>query len=244
MRKIFIYIFLSLFSFSVYSAGNDVVKKTLELPEFHSVYVNSSYTVYIKQTNKQEVSVEALREIYDISEFTVKDGVLHINIKKKEDNTSKSIWGKIDDIKIAPTLKVFISMKDVKKLSVNGNGKIIAENSIATTNLDLLVSGTGTIDIDLKGDKVNSEVSGSGSIKIKGYASAHKVLISGSGNLNAFNLEVENSDVRLSGSGICEINVTEALEAKVHGTGTLNHKGNTRSVNSEIFGQGLVKRVH
>lgn len=244
MRKSLFSILFLFASFSAYPGGNDIVKKTLELPEFHSVSVNSNYAVYIKQTNKQEVKVEALREIYEISEFRVKDGVLHININKKEDTKSKSLWAKIDDIKLAPTLNLHISMRDVKKLSVNGSGKIISENSIASPEIDLLVSGAGSIDLDLKGSVINSEISGSGNIKIKGYASDHKILLTGSGIMNAYNFEVERANAHLSGSGNCEINVSDALEARVHGTGLLQHKGNTRSVTSEIFGQGTVTRTH
>ena len=69
-------------------------------------------------------------EILDISEFKVEDGVLNINIKRDEKN--KSVWEQIDDIKIAPKLDVFISMKEVNALNVYGNGKIITENSISS----------------------------------------------------------------------------------------------------------------
>lgn len=239
----FIFIFISAHASNALP-GNDVVRKIVELPEFHSVSLNSSYTVYIKQTNKQEVSVEALKEIYDNSEFKVEDGVLHINIHAKEEKTSKSIWAKIDDIKLAPTQKITISMKDVKNLQVNGSGKIITENSVASPKINLLVSGSGNIDLDLKGQMVNTEISGSGSISIKGYADNHDIHLSGSGALNAYGLEVEKSKARLSGSGACEINVTESLDASIHGTAQLLHKGNTKSVASKVFGQGAVKRAY
>ena len=107
--------FVSLFYLSA-SAGPEITSKTLDLPSFHSIYVNSAYTVYIKQTNKQEVKVEALTEIFEISEFKVEDGILHVNIKRKPDPVNKSLWSKIDDIKIAPTLNLRISMKDIKEL--------------------------------------------------------------------------------------------------------------------------------
>ncbi len=141
--------------FSVLYAGPELTSKTLELPDFHSVYVNSAYTVYIKQTNKQEVKVEALTEIFEISEFKVENGVLHINIKRKPSTNNKSLWAKIDDIKISPTLNLRISMKDVKELRVNGNGKIIGENSIASPVLNLGVTGSGSLNIDVKGKNTN-----------------------------------------------------------------------------------------
>lgn len=239
----FIFIFLNAHAGDT-EASNDIVRKVLQLPEFHSVSVNSSYTVYIKQTNRQEVSVEALKEIYDNSEFKVEDGVLHINITKKEEKTNKSLWAKIDDIKLSPTLKINISMKEVKNLQVNGSGKIITENSVASPNINLLVSGSGNIDLDLKGQNINTEISGSGSISIKGYADKHDIHLSGSGALNAYELEVEISKARLSGSGACEINVTESLDASIYGTSQLLHKGNTKSVASKVFGDGAVKRTY
>ena len=33
-------------------ASAQTTKKVLELPEFKGIYVNSNYTVYLKQTNK------------------------------------------------------------------------------------------------------------------------------------------------------------------------------------------------
>src|ERR1043165_1682845 len=108
-----------------------VTKKTLELPEFKSIYVNSNYTVYLKQTNKQEVNVEALTEIFSASDIKVENGVLMINIERKPENPNKSLWAKIDDIKLNPTMKLYVSMKNIDELMVNSNGKIISENSLA-----------------------------------------------------------------------------------------------------------------
>src|SRR5918993_2186919 len=95
------------------SSFAQVTKKVLELPEFKSIYVNSNYTVYLKQTNKQEVTVEALTEIFSISDIKVVDGVLMINIERKAENPNKSLWAKIDDIKVNPTMKLYVTMKNI-----------------------------------------------------------------------------------------------------------------------------------
>ncbi len=67
-------------------------KKVLDLPEFKGIYVNSNYTVYLKQTNKQEVTVEALTEIFAVSEIKVENGILMINVDRKPENPNKSLW--------------------------------------------------------------------------------------------------------------------------------------------------------
>src|SRR5437868_2416483 len=104
MRKlnlIFVLIIVSLLLLSAASiALAQPTKKTLELAEFKSIYVNSNYTVYLKQTNKQEVNVEADPDIFTLTKISVENGVLMINVERKPDTGSKTIWQKIDDIKL------------------------------------------------------------------------------------------------------------------------------------------------
>ncbi|HYF66844.1 MAG TPA: head GIN domain-containing protein [Ohtaekwangia sp.] len=221
-----------------------VTKKTLELPEFKAIYVNSNYTVYLKQTNKQEVSVEALTEIYSATEIKVEDGVLMINIERKPESPNKSLWSKIDDIKLNPTMKLFISVKNISELQVNGGGKIISENSIAADNLLLSLSGNGSMDIDVKGNKIKADVTGSGAMTLRGYASIIDALVSGTGTINGFNCTVENAKVKVSGSGACNLNVAQNIEARVYGSGQVKHKGNTKSATKKIYGSGSIERAY
>lgn len=221
-----------------------VTKKTLELPEFKGIYVNSNYTVYLKQTNKQEVNVEALADIFQISDIRVENGVLLINIDRKPDSPNKSIWAKIDDIKVNPTMKIYISMKNVNELQVNGGGKIISENSIAADFMNVGVAGSGSLDVDLKGNTVKAEVSGSGNLNLRGYATSLEAMLSGSGNLTAYNCPVESAKIRVSGSGNAELNVSNTLDAVVMGAGSVKHKGNTKNVTKKVYGSGLIDRAY
>jgi hypothetical protein len=233
----------SSFVFFAAVALAQVTKKTLELPEFKSIYVNSNYTVYLKQTNKQEVTVEALTEIFTATEIKVENGILMINIERKPENPNKSLWAKIDDIKLNPTMKVYISMKNINELQVNGNGKILSENSIAADNISLGVAGNGTMDVDLKGNVVKAEVTGNGNLILRGYASTIDALVSGPGLFNGFNCPLDNAKVKVSGSGICQLNVTQTMDALVLGNGQVKHKGNTKNTTKKIYGSGVVERA-
>lgn len=232
------------FVFATLSGVAQVTKKTLELPEFKSIYVNSNYTVYLKQTNKQEVVVEALTEIYELTDIHVEDGVLMINVERKPSNANKSIWAKIDDIKLNPTMKVMVSMKNINELQVNGGGKIISQNSLATSNVALSVSGNGMMDLDLKGDIIKAEVSGAGKIHLRGYGNSIEALVSGSGGINGFACGTETAKAKVTGTGYCELNVTNELYAAVQGNGVIKHKGNTKNVQKKIYGSGSVDRAY
>ncbi len=233
-----------LLSLVVCTAFAQTTKKTLELPEFKGIYVNSNYTVYLKQTNKQEVTVEALTEIFTLSDIKVENGILMINIDRKPDNPNKTIWAKIDDIKLNPTMKLFVSVKNVNDLQVNGGGKIISENSIAADYVSVGVSGNGSLDVDLKGNTIKAEVSGSGTLTLRGYASSIDAVVSGTGTLNGFNCPVETAKAKVSGSGLCQLNVSTTIDAIVLGSGQVKHKGNTKNATKKIYGSGSVERAY
>jgi hypothetical protein len=237
-------IFSFLFVFTTVYVSAQVTKKTLELPEFKSIYVNSNYTVYLKQTNKQEVTVEALTEIFSVTDIKVENGILMINIERKPESPNKSLWAKIDDIKLNPTMKLYVSVKNIAELQVNGNGKIVSENSIAADNIFLAIAGNGSMDIDLKGNTVKAEVTGNGELVLRGYASSLDVMVAGPGSFNSFNCPLDNAKVKVSGSGLCQLNVTQNMDALVLGNGQIKHKGNTKSTQKKIYGSGIIERAY
>lgn len=227
-----------------FAAHAQVTKKALELPEFKGIYVNSNYTVYLKQTNKQEVNVEALTEIFSVSDIKVENGILMINIDRKPESSNKSLWAKIDDIKLNPTMKLYVSMKNINELQVNSGGKIISENSLSAGDLILAVNGSGSMDVDIKGENIRAEVAGSGNLALRGYATMVDALVSGTGTLNGFNCPVENAKVKVAGSGSAELNVSNTIEALVLGSGQVKHKGNTKNAQKKVYGSGTIERAY
>lgn len=197
--------------------------------------------MYVKQSNETKIEVKALKELMDISTFKVENGVLNINIKR--DDKDKSIWEEIDDIKIAPKLDVYVSMKNVKSLAVNGSGKIITENSIASDDLIVTVSGSGILEADIKGKKLTINHSGSGLMKLKGYANSADLNMAGYGKVEAYELEVNNMIAKLTGSGDVEAFVSDNMNATIYGRGSIKFKGDTKELTKNEYGQGKVERT-
>lgn len=228
---------------SLILAQSQIIKKDIEIvDDFHTINLNARYTVYLKQSNETKIEVRALKEVLDISTFKIADGELNINIKRDEKN--KSIWEQIDDIKIAPKLDVFISMQNVHNLNVNGNGKLITENSISSKDLTLTNSGSGILEADIKGGILTIKNSGSGLIKLSGYADSADISLSGYGKIEAYKLDLKTAKASLTGSGDMELNVKDQLDAKVYGGGKILFKGNTKMVTRKEHGLGKVERTY
>ena len=119
--------------------------------------------------------------------------------------------------------------------------KVIGANTIESDDLNLSVSGSGRIKLDLEADDLTQKISGSGNIVVSGEADRAEVSISGSGNLDALDLEADHYAVRISGSGKCKINVGDSLEANISGSGSVYYKGDPDKIRSNVSGSGKVK---
>ncbi len=126
--------------------------------------------------------------------------------------------------------------------NVSGSGNLNFKGS--GQSLESSVSGSGKVGIAaaLSG-KADVNVSGSGKVVASGSAQQIKATISGSGKVLAANMEVSKCEVRISGSGDVEINVKDALDANISGSGSVTYKGNPSQVNSHSSGSGHVRKM-
>jgi hypothetical protein len=139
-------------------------------------------------------------------------------------------------------MNVYVSIKDVQELSVNGNGKLITENSIAADNLYLQVAGTGSMEVDLKTKTLEAKLAGPGNLTIKGYTNNLVLDNSGAGGIDAFEFEAQNANAKLYGLGSIKMNVSEKLDAKIYGSGNIFVRGATKEIIKKEYGAGEVER--
>ncbi len=132
---------------------------------------------------------------------------------------------------------VYVWAPDFTRLRLSGSGIIESANVLLVPDIDLGVSGSGTIDVALNTAMAYSRISGSGQILIEGKAYEHNIEISGSGAVLSFPFYTERANVSVSGSGNAEIRVFDRLAVNISGSGTVRYKGHP-SINSTISGSG------
>jgi hypothetical protein len=198
-----------------------------DLPSFTAVALGISGDLYLTQGSPQKVVIQSQSDL-DRIETEVKNGVLRI----KTDTWSQRIKG----------AKIWITMPAVEALHVSGSGNMEAETSIDADELELKVSGSGTIKITkLSADEIEAAVSGSGDIILAGDADEVDISISGSGGVQAEALEADEGGIKISGSGNCSIDVTEELEVLISGSGTVTYYSKPQ-VDARISGSGKVRK--
>ncbi len=251
-------------------------KETRNVGTFTKIGFRVPGKLILKQGSPQSVVLEGDKEILDKIETEVDGNRLTIG---REDKWSWKDWGWRDDKRIT----VYVTMSNIEGISVSGSGDLVGSGKFSTGDLELKVSGSGSLDIeaDAKGE-VKADVSGSGDLSVKGSCQSFdsgvsgsgkvnvsgtitgladisvsgsgkvvatgtaqqiKATISGSGKVLAADLEVSNCEVRISGSGDVEINVKDALEANISGSGSVSYKGNPSQLNSHASGSGHVRKM-
>ncbi len=202
-----------------------------DVKNFSEIAMSISGTVYIKQGSSFKVILEGDQNDLDKIETVVEGDKLNIKTKSWTNNIGK--------------ITAYVTCPKIEGLYVAGSGAMIAENDIATGELDIAVSGSGELKLKgVQGEEIEIRVSGSGDVYFEneGRAEEADISISGSGKVYADNLQVNKCDAHISGSGSCKIHVTNELEARISGSGSVYYKGNPK-IDASSSGSGKVKSL-
>lgn len=191
-------------------------EETRSLPTFTSISIKNKADVHIRIGSPQEVKVVS-EEQPDKTQTTVNDGGL-------------SITGK--------GATVYITVESLEEISISGIGKVYGDNIITGKNLEISISGSGTVKMPISVDNLEINVSGMGKLELEGTANNVESSLSGSGKVEAIELAVKNAEAKISGVGKFTMDVTESLELNISGSGTFYYKTKPTSLNTRISGIG------
>lgn len=202
-----------------------VVTRVLDLPPFTGIDMSIAENVVIKQGPEQYVEVEGQGNIIDRLRLNVNDNTWKIRFDDCVMNHQDMVF--------------YITLPEVEYLAISGSGKITSDGLLTGGTLDLRISGSGDMDLDLDYNNLDARISGSGDIDLDGECQNVDLDISGSGDFHAFGLKSQTCDVNISGSGNAEVWVTDDLNVKISGSGNVHYIGNP-SVDVSISGSGKV----
>ena len=171
-----------------------------------SVNIRYAGNVYLTQDSTQAVRIDADDNIIDDVITQGENGVLSVGLQS----------GRYKDA----TIRIYVTLKTIKGISIDGAGNVTVQNQIA-------------------GDQLSCIINGAGDIYLNGNYNKLSCLINGAGNINAFDLIAKSCTANVSGTGNCSVNVTESLDASIQGIGNIIYDGNP-TVKSSISGIGRI----
>ncbi|ULC60873.1 DUF2807 domain-containing protein [Flaviramulus sp. BrNp1-15] len=137
-------------------------------------------------------------------------------------------------------IKITIPFKEISSASLSGSGDLWNEDSINTSNFDVSLSGSGDITLEVNTTSIKASISGSGDLKLKGNTTNLEARVAGSGDFHGFDLQSNNTDVAVAGSGDARVVSKETLKARVAGSGDIVYRGNPEKEDTKVAGSGSI----
>ena len=207
-------------------------KRTIDIKGVKELSFGIPGNLYLKQGKSERFEIECDDDIFDDIEFERRGNKLIIT---KENYRWGSGWKNSE-------VKIYMTAKELEKISVSGSGSLESEDQWVTENLSLSISGSGDMKIGIKSKKLELRISGSGSAYLNGDVEEATAKISGSGKAKAADLTVANFKASISGSGSCYVTVTDEIKASISGSGSVYYSGNPDKVQSNSSGSGKIRK--
>jgi len=205
-----------------------VIKQEISLAAIDGFDLGFGGDVILTPGAIQKIVIEGQKNIID-------------NIKR---DVSNGKW-RIAYIKNVHNIKpvtIYITIPTITHVGLSGSGSIKSNGKFSgLKDVDIAVSGSGNIKLDLESRDTGLRISGSGEIELAGSTQSLDVAISGSGDVMTRELVASRCKVQISGSGDAAVYVNGELETAISGSGDVTYRGEA-SVTARISGSGEVRK--
>ena len=209
------------------TGSNNVIKKSRTISEsFNAIKVSQGIDVYLKQSDKISVTVEADDNIYDLLITEVKDNVLHIYFDKNVGRVKAK--------------KVYVSMKDIVSLTASSGADIEGSGKITGNTLILKASSGADIELEVDVKELTCSSSSGSDIDVSGNCNKLDASSSSGSDINAENLKSNHVDAESSSGSDITVYVVESLKADASSGGDIRYKGEPKEKDIEKSSGGGV----
>lgn len=208
--------------------GNgEVTTVQREVPAFDGIVVGGGFEIELTQGDGYAVSVETDANLHDRIEVYVADGLLHVETQ--------------GDLRSPTRMRLFIRSEQFARISLSGANELSATTPLYGEALTLKLSGAVSVELAVDYDELVADISGAGSLYLKGKATNTEFSVSGVGSISAYDLLSTLSVVEVSGTGSAKVHAVEALSASVSGMGSIRYQGDP-AVRRNLSGMGAISR--
>ncbi len=203
---------------------------TRTVADYDKVLLSGSMDFILEKGTEGKITIEGESNLLEYILTETKDG--NLIIKQKNNYNLNSSNHK--------TIKITIPFQEISSVTLSGSGDVLTKNRIKTEKFASIISGSGDVVLDIIAKNTIVKVTGSGDITLKGKTIQLNASVTGSGDFNGKNLEANNTDVKITGSGGMHIVANNSLKARVTGSGDIKYTGNPTHIDKKVTGSGRI----
>ncbi len=199
---------------------------------FSALRLDSSVDVIAHQGTSPSVTVRADDNIEPMIETVVEGDALVVRMRKNVSfRTNHKV---VVDV-------VFTTLTGAQQ---HGSGDLHIDK-LSGPKFESTIAGSGDLQIDhAQLGSFALSIAGSGDVAISGTADEARFGVAGSGDINARDFVARRVSVSISGSGDAHVNATEAIEARVAGSGDVTYSGHPHEVSRRVSGSGSIESAN
>jgi len=240
MKKINIQLIVLLFIATLFTScgvdmfngvvGNKNIVTTERTPEgtFSGIKASTGIDVYIRQGNKNAITVKADENLHDLIITEVTDGVLKIY-------TDKNIWK-------AKAKKVYVTIENLTLLKATSGSDVRSENLLKTNEISISATSGAAIHLEVAAESVATSATSGANLKITGTTTNHASNATSGSSIDAFELRSDNVITKATSGASIHIYASKKIEAKATSGADVTYKGSPALVNKDTSSGGSVSK--
>jgi Putative auto-transporter adhesin, head GIN domain len=144
------------------------------------------------------------------------------------------------DILSTTDLRIDIQLPILRGATLAGSGTLHVGGVSARKDVDLALSGSGSVDFSGAAAAVTASLSGSGRLTLVGSADLLSASLSGSGQLDARDLPTNQATLDLGGSGRLQATAVQSVALHLGGSGEIEWWGPASVSTATVDGSGQI----
>lgn len=207
-----------------------IKKEERSIQPFTGIESNGLFRIVVEKGSAYQLTIEGEDNILPEIETVVNNGFLKVRYLRPN---VTMVHGAVTVRVTTPTLNQIIIR----------NGNLISTDLWTTSSGFISVSGSGSATINLIAERLKTVISANGKVFLSGKASEGEFIVSGSGNLHAYDLLNTVASGIITGAGKCELNVSQKLNGQISGSGIIYYSGNPEKVEVAVSGTGKIVKL-
>ena len=140
-------------------------------------------------------------------------------------------------------LTINLHVNDLKSIQAGFIGNIRMNSAFIGNEMEVIMKGIGNFYADsLYANSLIVRTEGVGSATVSGKANKTSLETSGTGNINAMELQSDTVYAQVNGIGAIQCNPVDFFEGRVYGIGSITYKEEPKQKDVGTFGVGKIKK--
>jgi hypothetical protein len=214
---------------NTFRRGNVEMEK-LDVDDFSAIKLNGNYLVTLENADSCSVEAAIPDEKKDLLISEVRSDVLIM----------KTIEATLNNHDV---IELVIKAPKIDRIEVFASVRLISEKPFEFDNLRLESSGALNVEMELKGNYLDADLSGATKLDLRGEVKNVVLNIPGAGKISAYDLVTENLELILSGAGKAQVYASKKLNVDLSGACSVTYKGDPSEIFTNVSGIGRVREV-